>query len=165
MTLTSIGYGEFTPPANNPTEQFICSALMLLSSMFWARQLVAGPPDEQLGGWPWPQELSPPTDAALVPLRTRQVYITGKACAIAANMDPDATAFHNALDALNLFMKERGLDHRLRVRLRQYYHNSRQMTSANGSNVLLRPALPATPRPRPTSLDLTRPRLISPDLA
>ena len=92
----------------------------------------------------------------MVPLHTRQVYITGKACAIAANMDPDATAFHNALDALNLFMKERGLDPQLRVRLRQYYHNSRQMTSANGSNVLLSARSPR---------DLARPRLISPDLA
>ena len=35
MTLTSIGYGAMLPPDDNSTEHFVCSLLMMFSSLFW----------------------------------------------------------------------------------------------------------------------------------
>lgn len=44
------------------------------------------------------------------------VYTMGQMCAIAASMDPDAANFHHIMDGLNMFMRERGIEKKLRVR-------------------------------------------------
>ena len=90
MTLTSIGYGAMLPPDDNTTEHFVCTLLMMFSSLFW-------------------------------------IYLTGQVCAIASNMDQDTADFHNSLDQLNLFMRTRELKQDLRVRLRSYFHSSRDV--------------------------------------
>ena len=55
-------------------------------------------------------------------------YVMGQACAIAATLDPSAGQFHMIMDNLNRYMRERGLSHSLKVALRTYFHNSRQMS-------------------------------------
>ena len=44
------------------------------------------------------------------------VYTMGQMCAIAASMDPDSANFHHIMDGLNMFMRERGIEKKLRVR-------------------------------------------------
>ena len=44
------------------------------------------------------------------------VYTMGQMCAIATSMDPDTANFHRIMDGLNMFMHERGIDKKLRVR-------------------------------------------------
>ena len=44
------------------------------------------------------------------------VYTMGQMCAIATSMDPDTANFHRIMDGLNMFMRERGIEKRLRVR-------------------------------------------------
>ena len=44
------------------------------------------------------------------------VYTMGQMCAIATSMDPDTANFHRIMDGLNMFMHERGIDRKLRVR-------------------------------------------------
>jgi len=65
------------------------------------------------------------------------VYMMGQMCAIASTMDPDTTQFRNSLDSLNSFMRERGLNPELRVRLRTFYHNSRRMSRMAGDSDLM----------------------------
>ena len=60
------------------------------------------------------------------------VYTMGQMCAVATALDPDTATFHNRMDALNAFMRERGLDKGLRVKLRQFFHNSRTMSKLSG---------------------------------
>jgi len=44
------------------------------------------------------------------------VYTMGQMCAIATSMDPDTANFHRIMDGLNMFMRERGIEKKLRVR-------------------------------------------------
>ena len=44
------------------------------------------------------------------------VYTMGQMCAIAGSMDPDSARFHHIMDGLNNFMRERGIEKKLRVR-------------------------------------------------
>jgi len=60
------------------------------------------------------------------------VYTMGQMCAVATALDPDTATFHNRMDALNAFMRERGLDKSLRVKLRQFFHSSRTMAKLSG---------------------------------
>ena len=65
------------------------------------------------------------------------VYTMGQMCAIATSMDPDTTAFHNNMDALNAFMRERGLQTDLRVRCRTFFHATRKMATLTDDSELL----------------------------
>ena len=65
------------------------------------------------------------------------VYTMGQMCAIATSMDPDTANFHRIMDGLNMFMRERGIEKKLRVRLRMYFHNCRKMYRVSGDTDLL----------------------------
>ena len=65
------------------------------------------------------------------------VYTMGQMCAIATSMDPDTANFHRIMDGLNMFMHERGIDKKLRVRLRIYFHNCRKMYRVSGDTEIL----------------------------
>ena len=65
------------------------------------------------------------------------VYTMGQMCAIATSMDPDTAHFHRVMDGLNMFMRERGIDRQLRVRLRVYFHNCRKMYRMGGDTEIL----------------------------
>ena len=64
-------------------------------------------------------------------------YVMGQACSIAATMDPAAVDFKANMDALNAFMRERGLPKSLKVELRTYFHNSRKLQRADHEANLL----------------------------
>ena len=96
MTLTSIGYGEMLPALSNYHEQFLCVLLMLGSSMVWVYMCAIASA----------MHVYHRIDHSCVPSRRRM----GQMCAIASTMDPDTTQFRNSLDALNSFMRDRGLN-------------------------------------------------------
>ena len=65
------------------------------------------------------------------------VYTMGQMCAIATSMDPDTANFHRIMDGLNMFMRERGLEKKLRIQLRVYFHNCRKMYRVSGDTEIL----------------------------
>merc|ERR1719473_1825267 len=64
-------------------------------------------------------------------------YVMGQACSIAATLDPASIEFKANMDALNLFMRERGLPKSLKVALRTYFHNSRRLQRLNSETHLI----------------------------
>ena len=64
-------------------------------------------------------------------------YVMGQACSIAATLDPAAIEFKANIDALNVFMRERGLPKTLKVALRTYFHNSRRLQRLTQDNNLI----------------------------
>lgn len=66
------------------------------------------------------------------------VYTIGKASAVAATMNPEATQYRNEFDALNFFMRKRGLQSELRVHLRTYFHATRRLNQRGETHLLTR---------------------------
>ena len=98
MTLTSIGYGEFTPV--NTAERYLCSVYMMLSGVIWT-------------------------------------YAIGSVASIATTLNPNVVLFHNTMDSLNIFMRERGLPGSMRITLREYFHNARRVHQVTDDSELL----------------------------
>jgi len=98
MTLTSIGYGEFT--AVNTPERFLGSLYMLCSGVIWT-------------------------------------YAIGSVASIATTLDPNGVLFHNTMDSLNYFMRERGLPIPMRITLREYFQQARRVHQVSDDSSLL----------------------------
>jgi len=98
MTLTSIGYGEFTPV--NTAERVLCSIYMMLSGVMWT-------------------------------------YAIGSVASIATTLNPNTLEFHNTMDQLNYFMRERGLPRGMRLTLRDYFSSARRVHQLNDDSELL----------------------------
>jgi len=64
-------------------------------------------------------------------------YVIGTASGIAATLDPDGVRFHTHMDALNYFMAERRLPRDLRVQLREFFHNARELHRVESDAELL----------------------------
>ena len=64
-------------------------------------------------------------------------YVMGTACGIAANMDPAGVAFHNTMDQLNHFMRDRGLSKSMKIKLRLFFHNTKEMQRTHEERVLM----------------------------
>ena len=64
-------------------------------------------------------------------------YIMGSFCTIATTLDPRSVQFRTNMDALNLFMRDRGLPRAARVLIRQYFHNTRHLQYANDEKRLV----------------------------
>jgi hypothetical protein len=117
MTLTSIGYGEFT--AVNTPERFLGSLYMLCSGVIWT-------------------------------------YAIGSVASIATTLDPNGVLFHNTMDSLNYFMRERGLPIPMRITLREYFQQARRVHQVpppprrpSASARSRRPSRPQAARPLP----------------
>lgn len=65
------------------------------------------------------------------------IYLTGQVCSIASTMESDVKGFHATLDQLNHFMRTRELDAEMRVRLRSYFHYSRNVRQVRTDAQLL----------------------------
>ena len=116
MTLTSIGYGEFTPV--NTAERALCSVYMMVSGVLWTYAIgsvaaIATTLVKQACA----DALPPPT--APSPLI---VHITSQASRLGpwprGAQDPNHVLYQNTMDQLNYFMRERGLPRRMRITLR-----------------------------------------------
>jgi len=54
-------------------------------------------------------------------------YVIGSVASIATTLDPNSVAYHNTMDQLNYFMRERGLPRPMRYALRDYFTNARNV--------------------------------------
>lgn len=57
-------------------------------------------------------------------------YVMGSTCAIAATFDPRAVSFRTTMDALNMFMRDRGLPRASRIWIRSYFHKIRHLQTS-----------------------------------
>ena len=64
-------------------------------------------------------------------------YVIGTAAGIAATLDPNGTLYHNTMDQLNYFMRERKLPKEMRFTLREYFTSARQVHQVSGDKELL----------------------------
>ena len=64
-------------------------------------------------------------------------YVIGTAAGIAATLDPNGTLYHNTMDQLNYFMRERKLPKEMRFTLREYFTSARQVHQVSGDKDLL----------------------------
>ena len=64
-------------------------------------------------------------------------YAIGSAASIATTLDPNGVAYHNTMDQLNYFMRDRGLPGPMRITLREYFMNARKVHQVNGDSDLL----------------------------
>ena len=64
-------------------------------------------------------------------------YIIGNATAIVSTGDPAAIMHHQTMDELNVFMQDRGFEQPLRMRLRTYFHNSKEISKSAGYQQLV----------------------------
>mmetsp|Transcript_6920 Transcript_6920/g.18182 ORF Transcript_6920/g.18182 Transcript_6920/m.18182 type:complete len:386 (+) Transcript_6920:11-1168(+) len=64
-------------------------------------------------------------------------YVMGSFCGIAATLDPRSVNFRTTMDALNLFMQDRGLPRQSRVIIRSFFHKTRHLQYANEEQHLL----------------------------
>ena len=58
-------------------------------------------------------------------------------CGVLANMDPKGTEFKRTMDNLNSFMSEQGLPNEMRVKLREYFHQTRHLQVARSNKELI----------------------------
>ena len=58
-------------------------------------------------------------------------------CGVLANMDPKGTEFKRTMDNLNSFMSEQGLPPEMRVKLREYFHQTRHLQVARSNKELI----------------------------
>mmetsp|Transcript_16084 Transcript_16084/g.29351 ORF Transcript_16084/g.29351 Transcript_16084/m.29351 type:complete len:952 (-) Transcript_16084:3-2858(-) len=58
-------------------------------------------------------------------------YIIGNVCGIMSTLDVEGIEHNQIMDALNMFVADRGFDHKLCRRLRAYLHNSKDLAKAN----------------------------------
>ena len=64
-------------------------------------------------------------------------YIVGAVCGVLANMDEATTIFHNTMDSLNAYAEDVKLPMALRIRLRAYFRNCRELTANQNNKSLL----------------------------
>jgi len=64
-------------------------------------------------------------------------YILSTAAGIAATLNPNNVLFHNTMDQLNYFMRERSLPRQLRHELRQYFETARKVREVSDDGNLL----------------------------
>lgn len=69
-------------------------------------------------------------------------YVVGNVCGVVASLDVRTLAFRQTMDDLNHFMSEKALDHELRGRLREYFHQARHMHQTGNYEGLLRKLSP-----------------------
>lgn len=69
-------------------------------------------------------------------------YVVGNVCGVVASLDVRTLAFRQTMDDLNFFMSEKALDHDLRGRLREYFHQARHMHQTGNYEGLLRKLSP-----------------------
>ena len=58
-------------------------------------------------------------------------YIIGTVALIATTLDPNGVSFHNTMDSLNCFMRERELPRHMRMMLRDYFTSARRVHQLN----------------------------------
>ena len=58
-------------------------------------------------------------------------------CGVLANMDPKGTEFKRTMDNLNSFMSEQGIAPKMRVELREYFHQTRHLLVADSNKELI----------------------------
>jgi CRP-like cAMP-binding protein len=58
-------------------------------------------------------------------------------CGVLANMDPKGTEFKRTMDDLNSFMSEQGIARKMRVELREYFHQTRHLLVADSNKGLI----------------------------
>ena len=51
--------------------------------------------------------------------------------------DPAAIMHHQTMDELNIFMRDRGFDHPLKMRLRTFFNNSKEISKSSGYQQLV----------------------------
>jgi len=71
------------------------------------------------------------------------VYVTAKFVDVISNSDPDQTEFRQTMDNLNRFISFNKLPPELAVRLRQYYHATKQMQAAKSRAHIVEQLSPA----------------------
>lgn len=54
-------------------------------------------------------------------------FVVGNVCGIIANLDVEGVQFRNGMDELNFFVEDNKLPTDLKIELREYFHESRQM--------------------------------------
>eukprot|EP00937_MAST-01D_sp_MAST-1D-sp2_P005892 g5892.t1 len=64
-------------------------------------------------------------------------YIVGAVCGILATMDEQTTAFHQTMDQLNRYSQSANLPRALRVRLRAYFRQTRELAENHAAKALL----------------------------
>jgi len=58
-------------------------------------------------------------------------------CGVLTNMDPKGTEFKRTMDDLNSFMSEQGIARKMRVELREYFHQTRHLLVADSNKGLI----------------------------
>jgi len=64
-------------------------------------------------------------------------YAIGSVASIATTLDPNGVLFHNTMDSLNYFMRERSLPRPMRHTLREYFQSARKVHQVNQDADLL----------------------------
>ena len=64
-------------------------------------------------------------------------YAIGNFAGIVTTLDPNGVLFQNTMDALNYFMRERGLPAPMRITLREYFQNARRVHQITDDTELL----------------------------
>ena len=64
-------------------------------------------------------------------------YIIGNACGIVSTLDVDNIEHRQRMDQLNIFMEDQGFPMDLRVKLRQFFHESKLMAKEDAYTSLL----------------------------
>ena len=64
-------------------------------------------------------------------------YAIGTVAMIATTLDPNGVAFHNTMDSLNFFMRERDLPRHMRMMLREYFTSARHVHQLNDDSKLI----------------------------
>jgi hypothetical protein len=64
-------------------------------------------------------------------------YIIGNATAIVSTGDPALILHRQMMDELNIFMRDRGFEQPLRMRLRTFFHNSKEISKSAGYQQLV----------------------------
>ena len=67
----------------------------------------------------------------------RWTYAIGSVASIATTLNPNTLEFHNTMDQLNYFMRERGLPRGMRLTLRDYFSSARRIHQLNDDSELL----------------------------
>ena len=98
MTITSIGYGDFSP--QRKSEYVVCIICMFLGGILWA-------------------------------------YVIGGVCATMGAVDPIEMEFRARYDQLNAMMDEHNLPHDLRLRVREYFRESKHSMKVKAHKELL----------------------------
>ena len=64
-------------------------------------------------------------------------YAIGSVASIATTLNPNGVLYHNMMDSLNYFMRERSLPAPMRITLREYFQNARRVHQVTDDSALL----------------------------